>query len=783
MINLICGVQGGLTLLAFVVGLLFVRFGAWGQVVLTVLFSTVTTLALMMVYNMLATLRKTHRYSQLARSFFSIASEVDEVYVLDDESNIVFSKKRGETAGVFSFEQHLGPLTEISEGALVACERALRQGLYFEDFFLLRGEYPWEESRCVRIRILPLFTFSTSIPSYRAVVVSDVTLLRTRGPAKETSSLLERYLDCAPFGLVYVDAKGIILGTNEVFRRWDAQQRVSLLGQPLMNLLAPSVTLKELLAAKGLSVQMKGSSLRELTLFATAMNDSCIALTFFPSSLCAQLQLDLLEGLPLPSLTVDALGKIQRVNMALRALLAKQRANVLDKGRLLGDSLDEPSRKKWNDILGLGGFSRKTFELHFENSDFTVLGALKKWGQDEWLVQLMDTSEQKKLEQQFVQAQKTQAVGQLAGGIAHDFNNLLTAIIGFCDLLLLRVLPNDPSFVDIMHIKQNANRAANLVKQLLAFSRRQSLQPRRINVAEVMSDLSALLRRLIGSQIEFRLQQSRHLWPIKADVGQFEQVIINLAVNARDAMETGGVLTLETSNYTNKVAKNLGNDMMPPGDYVLISVKDTGVGMAPEIMKSIFEPFFSTKPKGQGTGLGLATVYGIVKQTGGAIDVESRIGEGSTFKIYLPRCRDAADVVAPEKKRIVDVTGSETILLVEDEDAVRIFASRALRDKGYRVLEAANGRAALDLLKEGAKPSILITDVSMPEMDGQTLSQEVKKIYPRLPVIFMSGYAEETFRKDLSQNQHMHFLMKPFTLRDLAAKVRDILGQQQPSAA
>lgn len=776
MLSAICWSQGVLTLLAFVAGWFFPQVSKKNQIALIALFLITTILLFYYIYNKLRMIRKGHRFSQLARSFLAVSSEVDEIFVLDEALRVVYAKSGPRDH--FSFEEVIGAQLEDHHEALEACERALAQGLFYEEIFRARSENSWEDDSFVRVRILPLFTTSPSTPTYRAVILSDVTLCqRSEQGTTASESILERYLDYAPFGLVYVDVNGVILGANDVFRRWIQS---GFLGKSLLAFLEGPLSMQTLLGNRsGLQVVLKtGVFKKKLKLFTTLIGKNSIAITLYSMDDNSGSE-DLLELLPVPSLMVDSVGCVQKVNTALKTLLAKQKHRLLEGGQLLSDALDEPSRKNWQNALKMGGSVRRAFELHFENSDFTVLGALKKLDAEQWLVQLMDTSEQKKLEQQFVQAQKTQAVGQLAGGIAHDFNNLLTAIIGFCDLILQRVMPNDPSFVDIMHIKQNANRAANLVRQLLAFSRRQSLQPRRIDVAEVMSDLSALLKRLIGSQIEFRLNQNRHLWPIKVDVGQFEQVIINLVVNARDAMPKGGTLTLETSNFTNKVPKNLGNDIMLPGDYVLISVQDTGCGIAPDLIKSIFEPFFSTKPKGQGTGLGLATVYGIVKQTGGAIDVASQVDVGSTFKVYLPRCCETETQNAVERKRVQDITGTETILLVEDEDAVRIFASRALRDKGYRVLEAANGKAALSLLQEGAKPNILVTDVSMPEMDGPTLSQEVKKLFPNLPVIFMSGYAEETFRNDLSQNQKMHFLTKPFTLRELATKVRAILEQER----
>lgn len=775
MIRIICSLFVCLSLFAYVSGYFITRFATGGKIALLGLLVTVTVAAVFFVYRLLEKVRKSHRYAQLARSFLAVSAEVDEVFILDEESHLVFSKSGLSTPDIFSFSQLINEHLEDHDSALETCEQALSQGLYFEDIFRMRQENSWEDDRYVRVRILPLFTSSLSAPSYRALLLSDVTLFQKKEWKNHPTSdaLLEQYLDTAPFGLVYIDAQGTILGSNAVFRRWISERR-SVLGVPFLTFLMPPLSLQDVISAhRGVNVSLISG--KNLFLYTAKMNEACFGLTLIPIVTSLPLPSRLLNQLPIPSLTVDSKGLVQKMNTMLRNLLTKQREDLLVAGRPVEEKLDETSKKKWENALKMGSATRHMLELHFENSDLSVLGSLKKLENDEVLVQIIDTSEQKKLEQQFAQAQKTQAVGQLAGGIAHDFNNLLTAIIGFCDLLLQRIMPNDPSFVDIMHIKQNANRAANLVRQLLAFSRRQSLQPRRINVAETMSDLSALLRRLIGSQIEFHLHQNRNLWPVKADVGQFEQVIINLVVNARDAMESGGILTLETSNYTNKVAKNLGNDIMLPGDYVLISVKDSGCGIAPDLIKSIFEPFFSTKPKGQGTGLGLATVYGIVKQTGGVIDVESQVGGGSTFKVYLPRCRDTEEVVVPEKKRVQDVTGTETILLVEDEDAVRIFASRALRDKGYRVLEAANGKDALHLIHEGARPNILITDVSMPEMDGPTLSSEIQKILPEIPTIFMSGYAEETFRKNLSENQKLHFLLKPFTLRDLATKVREIL--------
>ena len=409
----------------------------------------------------------------------------------------------------------------------------------------------------------------------------------------------------------------------------------------------------------------------------------------------------------------------------------------------------------------------------------------------EIIAHLIDTTEQKNLEMRFAHSQKMQAVGQLAGGVAHDFNNLLTAMIGFCDLLLMRHPAGDPSFADIMQVKQNANRAANLVRQLLAFSRRQTLQPKMLDITDVLAELSNLIRRLIGENIELKVVHGRDAGMIKADQGQIEQVFINLAVNARDAMQSGGTLTICTSHVTvNRRNPVITRDMIPPaeedrivdGDYVLVELIDTGHGIARELIQKIFEPFFSTKEVGSGTGLGLATCYGIVKQTGGYIYVSSRPGEGTKFSLFFKRyIADAAAVAetaeSAERAGTDDLTGKGTILLVEDETPVRIFAARALRNKGYTVLEADCGETALEVMeKEGANVNAIVTDVIMPGMNGPAMIEELSKTYPDIKVVFMSGYAEDAFIKSYGTEREFNFLPKPFTLKQLAAKVKEVMA-------
>jgi two-component system cell cycle sensor histidine kinase/response regulator CckA len=337
-----------------------------------------------------------------------------------------------------------------------------------------------------------------------------------------------------------------------------------------------------------------------------------------------------------------------------------------------------------------------------------------------------------------------------------------------------------------MQIKQNANRAANLVRQLLAFSRQQTLRPKVINITDVLAELSHLLRRLIGATIQLQMVHGRDLGLIKVDQGQLEQVIINLVVNARDAMPDGGTLTIRTTNVTAEESTSLGHELMPAGEYVLVEVIDTGVGIPKEHLGKIFEPFFTTKPTGAGTGLGLSTVYGIVKQTGGFIFPFSQVGKGTTFKIYLPRHMPASGEEAvttdvAEARDARDLTGKGTVLLVEDEDAVRVFAARALRNKGYTVVEASSGEMALaELERLQGRVDVLVSDVVMPNVDGPTLAKRVREMHPEMKIIFISGYAEDAFRRNLDRSAEIHFLPKPFSLKQLAGKVKEVLTSDSP---
>ncbi|HTT96471.1 MAG TPA: ATP-binding protein [Rhizomicrobium sp.] len=469
-------------------------------------------------------------------------------------------------------------------------------------------------------------------------------------------------------------------------------------------------------------------------------------------------------------------GKITDANRAFATFFGAPASLA---GRSLPELVEQNDRAGLSDLLSKSGAGSVEIRAASNGERMAELFA-QPTKDGRVILYLLDVSEQKALETKFAQSQKMQAVGQLAGGVAHDFNNLLTVIIGNSEFLLMRHQAADPSFKEINEIHQNALRAAALVGQLLAFSRKQTLQPKVLAVRDVIGDLAILLKRLLREGVDLALDQGGDLWPIHADEAQLSNAIINLVVNARDAMPKGGTVTIRTVNETVASAATLGTAIMPAGDYVRIDVADTGTGISKEHLGKIFDPFFTTKPVGQGTGLGLATVYGIVKQTGGFITVDSEVGKGTTFRIYLPRYRaeeNTAPAIEPERAVARDVTGQDTILLVEDEDAVRSFAARALRMRGYEVLEASGGEEALEIV-QAHKDTIhlLVTDVVMPNMDGPTLVRAVKKLRPDMAVIFMSGYAEEAFRRNDEKAEDLHFLPKPFGLKQLAAKVKDVLA-------
>jgi len=404
-------------------------------------------------------------------------------------------------------------------------------------------------------------------------------------------------------------------------------------------------------------------------------------------------------------------------------------------------------------------------------------------GQRAAMVYALDTTEQRKLQEEFAQSQKMNAVGQLAGGVAHDFNNMLTAIIGYSDFVLSSHRPTDPAFKDIRQIKATAERAAALTRQLLAFSRRQTLRPQVLQLGDALSELQMLLRRLVGEKAELDLRHGRDLWFVKADLPQFEQVIMNLVVNARDATpESGGRIQIRTSNVPKEECAKFNEPLLAPADYVLVEVEDNGCGIPPDVIEKIFEPFFTTKEVGKGTGLGLSMVFGIVKQSGGSIFADSEVGRGTVFRIFLPRHlpdeKETPQKESDAPKPQNDYTGQGVILLVEDEDAVRAIGARSLKTRDFTVLEAATGLEALDVVEEvDGKIDLIVSDVVMPEMDGATMYAELRKRGVTAKVTFVSGYAEEAFAKNLPEGE-FGFLPKPFSIEQLVETVKAHLPAQ-----
>ncbi len=493
---------------------------------------------------------------------------------------------------------------------------------------------------------------------------------------------------------------------------------------------------------------------------------------------------DGIEDLPVPLLKLSRKGEVLAANREARGLLpmpigvGTRLSELLEgMGRPLADWITDVAEGRPSQgpqfLRGAGDhqdtFLRVALSLAGPPGDLYLIAVLN------------DVTELKSLEAQFVQSQKMQAIGQLAGGVAHDFNNLLTAISGHCDLLLLRHGPTDPDYADLIQVHQNANRAASLVGQLLAFSRKQNLMVETLNLRDVLSDLTHLLNRLVGAKVRLTLEHDPELRFIRADKRQLEQVVMNLVVNARDAMPEGGEVRIETGNRVIDRPWQQDNATVPPGSWVIVRVIDGGSGIPPERLPKIWEPFYTTKRPGEGTGLGLSTVYGIVKQSGGYVFAESEVGRGTVFTLWLP-AHDGSAMPPPAPAAAPEATvprrGGEVVLLVEDEAPVRAFASRALRLRGYSVLEADNAEAALALLADPAlHVDLFVTDVIMPGKDGPTWVREALEHRPEVKVIFVSGYAEEAFAEHKALIPESSFLPKPFSLVELTQAVQAQLAK------
>jgi two-component system cell cycle sensor histidine kinase/response regulator CckA len=500
---------------------------------------------------------------------------------------------------------------------------------------------------------------------------------------------------------------------------------------------------------------------------------------------------DAIEALPVPLLRVSPAGIVLAANASARALLPHPLSPDTRLSDLL-DGLGRPVAEWVADVAeGRPNTGPQFLRGTRENQDTVLRVSLVPAGSpaDPHLIAVLDdVTELKALEAQFVQSQKMQALGQLAGGVAHDFNNLLTAISGHCDLLLLRHMQGDPEYSDLVQIRQNVNRAAALVGQLLAFSRKQSMIPETLDLRAVLLDLTHLLDRLVGERTRLTLHHGPSLRYIRADKRQLEQVIMNLIVNARDAMPNGGEVRIETTNLHLDEPIVQGRATVPVGGYVLVKVIDEGTGIPPERLPKIFDPFYTTKKPGEGTGLGLSTVYGIIKQTGGYIFVDSEVGRGTTFTLWFPahdKPPEPEPAPAPREAPLSQRLPGR-ILLVEDEAPVRAFAVRALRMRGHEVLEADCGTAALELfagLKE--PPDVILTDVILPDMDGPSWVRSALSGRPGPRVVFMSGYAESAFGEQKAMIEGSVFLPKPFSLAELTAVVErelDIAAGVEPPA-
>jgi len=686
-------------------------------------------------------------------------------------------------------------------------------------------------ARWLRLRVRPL---GAGARARRLTVWSLADVTRERERQENVFQELQHavdYLDHAPAGFFSVDAKGDVIYLNATLANWLDQDlaQVGSGGLRLADLVAGdgAALLTTLRAAPGeiktevLDLDLKTRSggtlpvrlFHKLAFGADGAPGASRTLVMNrardhgtdPQRAAEIRFMRFFQNTPMAIATVDRDGGIVRTN-PLFARLFHNVLSVESGDRSIGAVIAERDRGALEAAIAQAARGRgdiapvdAALAVEGERSARFYVTAVEEEERDQEaaIVYALETTAQRELETKLNQQQKMELVGQLAGGIAHDFNNVLSAIIMATDFLLNAHKPTDPSFGDIMQIKQNANRAASLVRHLLAFSRKQTLRPQVLDLGEVLSDLTMLLRRLIGEKVTLDVVHGRDLWPVKVDISQFEQVVVNLAVNARDAMSEGGRLTLRTTNVTAKECERYHAKGMPAADYVLVEVGDTGTGIPEAILDKIFDPFFSTKEVGKGTGLGLSTVYGIIKQTGGFVYVDSALHEGTTFRIFLPRhiasaqeaAESAAKLEAPaisgtlaaadqvKRAAAADLTGEGTILLVEDEEGLRALNARGLTSRGYTVLEAGNGVEAIDVLEKSDKPvDLVVSDVVMPEMDGPTLARELRIRNPGLKIIFVSGYAEDAFQKSLPEHGQFAFLPKPFTLKQLVAVVKEMLA-------
>ena len=769
----------------------------------------------------------------------------DGAIVTDRKGRVVYANRAyGELTGSKA-PTSVQPLEALlsrdndSNQALYRLSNGLREGKPGAEEFRLRrplGNVPAANSSGhwyrLKARLLPLVD-SDKNPLF-IWQIADITAERDKQERffRELQNAID-YLDHAPAGFLSAGRKGEVFYINATLAGW--------LGVDLTKFHSGSMTLSQMMAGEGLallqSVQAEpgGERTEILDLDMRKANGQSLpvrlvhrvsaALDGAPgesrtivlerSGLSHSPESDsaasarfnrFFNNTPMAIASVDGQGRVLRTNAPFLKLFSglvsrdeMEHGSPLEK---VVHEMDRPvltealaaARDRQGNIAPFDSRHPTEDNRYFRFYVNAVIDQSDEAPEEAAIVYAVEITAQKELETQMAQTQKMNAVGTLAGGIAHDFNNVLTAILLSADHLLLQARQSDASFADLMEIKRNANRAAVLVRQLLAFSRKQTMRPTVLNLTDVVGDLRMLVDRLTSTNVKLDIDYGRDLWPVKTDLSQFEQVLINLCVNARDAMPQGGTITIRTRNVPSETVPSLNLHGLPQEDFVMVEVEDTGTGIAPEIMDKIFEPFFTTKEVGKGTGLGLAMVYGIIRQSGGYIYPESEVGKGTRFKLFLPRhivevvaatatsttnpalAAPAASVTSAQEDD-VDLTGnSAVVLLVEDEEAVRRGGKRMLETRGYTVHEAGSGVEALDIMEElDGQVDIVVSDVVMPEMDGPSLLRELRKKYPDLKFIFVSGYAEDAFARNLPEDAKFGFLPKPFSLKQLAAAVREML--------
>ncbi len=821
-----------LALVAAAAGLIYVEPPYAGTYILSLL-ALLGTVGVFALFAMAAGILQLASRSQTNPLLKAVVDNAFDGIVVTDQSGRVFYANATyldligatDTNDVRPIERVFIGDPDVSE-AVYRLLKAAREGRRLQEEVRIPGATA-KAARWLRLRVRPL---GVSKNDARMTVWSIADVTRDRERQENVFQELQHaidYLDHAPAGFFSVDAAGDIVYLNATLANW--------LDHDLAQVGAGSLKLTDIVAGEGaallttlnaapgevktevldLDLKTRGGKPVPVRLFhkvafgadGTAGASRTLVLNRAkddgsdPQRAAEVRFMRFFQNTPMAIATVDKTGRIARSNARFASAF---------EGMLKGDERSILSVVAERDRAALEAAIRKAGEGQGDIApvEAALAGSHERWASffvsaveeedrdsEAAIVYALETTAQRTLENRVIQQQKMESVGQLAGGIAHDFNNVLSAIMMATDFLLNAHRPTDPSFKDIIQIKQNANRAAALVRQLLAFSRKQTLRPQVLDLGETLSDLGMLLKRLIGEKVTLDVVHGRDLWPVKVDLPQFEQVIVNLAVNARDAMPDGGKLAVRTANVPASESGSYAYKGMPSADYVLVEVSDTGTGIPPGIIDKIFEPFFSTKEVGKGTGLGLSMVYGIVKQTGGFIYVDSKPG-ATAFRIFLPRYIAGAEETLPQipdadapaiagalsaadslaQAASADLTGHGTILLVEDEEGLRALNARGLASRGYTVLEAGNGVEAIEVLDKQGEVDLVVSDVVMPEMDGPTLLKELRRRNPNVKVIFVSGYAEEAFQKNLPEQEQYEFLAKPFTLKQLVSKVKETMA-------